>query len=165
MPEQDKKTFEDFSHLDPAGQANMVNTSSKPATKRLARAAGCVRMEATTISKIRQQVIAKGDVLATARIAGIMAAKQTALLIPLCHPIGLDSVSIEFDLCDTWIEIMATANVVARTGAEMEAMVAVTAAALTIYDMCKSIDRSMVIDNVRLMEKTGGASGDYTRKE
>ncbi len=165
MPDSSNKPFEDFSHLDPAGQAHMVDTSSKPVTARQARAEGCIRMGEATIARIRQQQIAKGDVLATARIAGIMAAKQTASFIPLCHPIGLDSVTIEFEMHDTSIQIRAIANVMARTGVEMEALVAVTTAALTIYDMCKSLDRGMVIDRVRLMEKTGGVSGHYLRKD
>lgn len=165
MVNENDKPFEDFSHLNPAGHARMVDTSSKPVTARRARADGRVRMNQTTIDKIRNQQIAKGDVLATARIAGIMAAKQTASLIPMCHPIGLDSVAIEFNVHDDSIDILATADVMARTGVEMEALVAVTTAALTIYDMCKSLDRGMVIDQVQLLEKTGGASGHYLRKE
>jgi cyclic pyranopterin phosphate synthase len=122
-------------------------------------------MHSDTLVKIRDQQIAKGDVLATARIAGIMAAKQTAGLIPLCHPLGLDSITIEFELQESAIAISTTVKVSARTGVEMEALVSASVAALTIYDMCKSLDRGMTIDAIRLEEKSGGASGHYLRKE
>ncbi len=154
-----------FSHLDDKGRARMVDTGAKPVTRRVARASGNVAMNAATIRAIEDRTVEKGDVVAAARIAGIMAAKKTASLIPLCHPISLDSVSIDFDVKGESIELVATAVATGRTGVEMEALVAVSVAALTIYDMCKSLDRGMVIQSIRLEEKSGGASGHFLRKE
>lgn len=153
-----------FTHLGPTGQARMVDTGEKPVTRRLARASGRVRMQPETVSRIVDSSVAKGDVLATARIAGIMAAKQTSGLIPLCHPLGLDAVSVEFNLAEEAVEIAATVTVTGRTGVEMEALTAVSVAALTIYDMCKSVDREMTVEAVRLDEKSGGRGGRYLRE-
>ncbi len=142
----------------------MVDVGGKKITKRLARAQGRVLMQAETLRLIMQREVAKGDVLEVARLAGIMAAKRTGDLIPLCHPLGLDSVSISFNQRDECtLEIEATSAVHARTGVEMEALTAVSVAALTVYDMCKSVDRSMVIDDICLIEKKGGKSGHYLR--
>jgi cyclic pyranopterin monophosphate synthase len=155
-----------LSHFDEQGASRMVDVSSKHATLREARASGRVRMMPPTLELIRQGGVAKGDVLAVARLAGIMAAKQTSGLIPLCHPLPLDSVEVSFDFPDgATVAIEAVARVTARTGVEMEALVAVSVAALTIYDMCKSVDRSMIIEEVRLDEKKGGGSGHFQRKE
>jgi cyclic pyranopterin phosphate synthase len=159
------KPAEGFSHLDELGQARMVNVADKPFSARMAQASGRIAMKETTVAAIRNQQVIKGDVLATARIAGIMAAKQTGQLIPLCHPLALDAVSVDFQLGEGSVGIRATAMVNARTGVEMEALTAVTVAALTIYDMCKSIDKGMVIEQVCLVEKVGGASGHYLRKD
>lgn len=143
----------------------MVDVGSKPITARAARASGRVRMAAETQTLIRDRRAAKGDVLEVARLAGIMAAKRTAELIPLCHVLPLDSVTIDFSYPDeTSVEITATVTVQARTGVEMEALTAVSVAALTIYDMCKSVDRAITIEQVRLEEKSGGRSGHFQRK-
>jgi cyclic pyranopterin phosphate synthase len=156
----------DSSHFDAEGRARMIDVGSKPITERMARASGCVRMQPATLARIRSHGIAKGDVLAVARLAGIMAAKRTAELIPLCHPLPLDGVTVEFAFPDdATLAIEARVSVTARTGAEMEALLAVSVAALTVYDMCKSLDRGMTIDAVRLEEKSGGRSGHFTRGE
>lgn len=142
----------------------MVDVGSKPITDRLARASGIISMRSETLAAIRERGVGKGDVLEVARLAGIMAAKRTGDLIPLCHPLGLDSVEIRFDLVDdNTVRIEASTRVAARTGVEMEALVAVSTAALTIYDMCKAIDRGMVISEIQLEEKRGGKSGHYVR--
>ncbi len=154
----------ELSHFDEQGGSRMVDVGAKAVTLRTARAYGRVRMAEATLRLIRDRDMAKGDVLEVARLAGIMAAKKTADLIPLCHPLGLDSVTISFDFPDaTSVAIEALANVTAKTGVEMEALVAVSVAGLTIYDMCKSVDREMTIEMVRLEEKTGGRSGHYIR--
>jgi cyclic pyranopterin phosphate synthase len=154
----------DLTHFDPSGASRMVDVSDKPATKRTARASGRVRMAAATLALIRDRRAAKGDVLEVARLAGIQAAKRTGDLIPLCHPLGLDAVSIDFAVEeDETLRIEATATVTARTGVEMEALTAVTVAALTVIDMCKSVDRTMVIERVQLEEKSGGRSGHFVR--
>ncbi|MBK96025.1 MAG: cyclic pyranopterin monophosphate synthase MoaC [Planctomycetaceae bacterium] len=156
----------DFTHFDDDGAARMVDVGSKQATHRVAKAAGIVRMKPQTLAKITAGDVHKGNVLEVARLAGIMATKQTGNLIPLCHPLGIDSVSIDFEAIDSEaIEIEATVSVFAKTGVEMEAMTAVSVAALTIYDMCKSVDRSMMISDVRLVEKSGGKSGHFIRGE
>jgi cyclic pyranopterin phosphate synthase len=144
----------------------MVDVSGKSVTSRSARASGRIRMGASTLSLIHDRRIAKGDVLEVARIAGIMAAKRTGELIPLCHPLGIDSVEIALNAVppDT-IEIEATVKIEGRTGVEMEALTAVSVAALTIYDMCKSADRGMVIERIQLEEKSGGRSGTFGRAE
>ena len=143
----------------------MVDVGSKDVTVRIARASGRVRFaEAETVALIRNRKVSKGDVLEVARLAGIMSAKRTSEVIPLCHTIPLDSVEVRFDFPDrTVIGIRAEARATARTGVEMEALVAVSTAALTIYDMCKSVDRAMVIEQVRLEEKSGGRSGHFVR--
>jgi cyclic pyranopterin monophosphate synthase len=142
----------------------MVNVGGKPVCERIARASGMVRMATDTLALIRDRKLAKGDVLEVARLAGIMAAKRTAELIPLCHPLPLDAVTIDFDFPDeSTVTIVAEARVTARTGVEMEALTAVSVAALTIYDMCKGVDRGMAIAEIRLEEKSGGRSGHWRR--
>jgi cyclic pyranopterin phosphate synthase len=144
----------------------MVDVGGKPETARRAVASSRVRMLPATLTLIRDKSISKGDVLEVARLAGIMAAKQTAGLIPLCHPLPLTSVKLEFAVDGTDVlRISATAEVVARTGVEMEALTAVSVAALTVYDMCKAIDRGMVIESIRLDEKSGGKSGEFRRSD
>ena len=153
-----------LTHLDEQGRARMVDVSDKAVTRREARAGARLRMQPATLERILAGDLPKGDVLAVARTAGIMAAKQTSSLIPLCHPLPLDSVvvSLERDGADT-LRIEATVNVTAKTGAEMEALVAVSVAGLTVYDMCKAIDRGMELGDVVLLEKSGGKSGSYRR--
>jgi cyclic pyranopterin phosphate synthase len=151
-----------LTHVDDSGKAQMVDVGAKPETRRVAVARGSVLMRAETLGQIKRNGFEKGDVLGVARVAGIMAAKSTSQLIPLCHPFPLDHVKVEFEL-DTQrnaVDITATASTTAKTGVEMEAMVAVSVAGLTIYDMCKSVDRTMRIDGVRLASKRGGKSGD-----
>ncbi|MEQ8967208.1 MAG: cyclic pyranopterin monophosphate synthase MoaC [Azospirillaceae bacterium] len=154
---------DDLTHFDARGNARMVDVSTKAATDRSATAKGRITMQPETLRLIRDGAHAKGDVLGIARIAGIMAAKRTGELIPLCHPLGLDSVTLDLS-CDEAagaVEIAATAKVTGRTGVEMEAMTAVSVAALTVYDMCKAVDRGMVIGDIRLTHKSGGKSGTY----
>jgi cyclic pyranopterin phosphate synthase len=154
----------ELSHLDTKGASRMVDVGGKEVTVRMARASGRLRLQAETAALIRQRGLSKGDVLDVARLAGIMAAKRTAELIPLCHSVPLDAVVVSFEFSDpTVITIQAEARATARTGVEMEALVAVSSAALTIYDMCKSVDRAMVIEQVRLEEKSGGRSGHFVR--
>lgn len=156
----------EFSHFDEQGASRMVDVSAKPVSFRLARASGLVRMEPTTLVMILDRAMAKGDVLEVARLAGIMAAKRTGDLIPLCHPLGIDSVAISLVAADDrTLRIEATVKVEGRTGVEMEALTAVSVAALTVYDMCKAVDRGMVVDAVRLEEKSGGRSGHYRRDD
>ncbi len=150
-----------FTHLDPLGRARMVDVTAKDATHRRAVARCRVHMEPETSSAIASCAIAKGDVLAVARVAGIQAAKQTANLLPLCHPLLVGSVYVNFRIEDSHVEIETQVDTVDRTGVEMEAMTACAVAALTIYDMCKSIDRSMTIGELALWEKTGGRSGTW----
>lgn len=155
----------DLTHFDPSGAARMVDVGSKAVTNRVAKASGLVRMLPATLQRIKDRGFAKGDVLEVARLAGIMAAKRTAELIPLCHPLPLDSVTIGFSfLDDQTVAITAEVRVTAKTGVEMEALVAVSVAALTIYDMCKAIDRGMSIERVQLEEKSGGKSGTFVRE-
>lgn len=156
---------EQLTHLDERGQARMVDVGAKPETVREAVARGRVRMNPSTLRLITAGETPKGDVLAAARIAGIMAAKRTGDLIPLCHPIGLDSVSVELrpDAEASTVEIEAVTRTTGRTGVEMEALTAVSVAALTLYDMVKAVDRGMVIDAVRLVRKSGGKSGLWER--
>jgi len=153
----------ELTHLDSAGKARMVDVGGKTETRRVAVAAGRIRMSPVALNAIRDGAVPKGDVLAAARIAGIMAAKKTAELIPLCHPLALDAASVDFAVLDDGVEATATASLTGRTGVEMEAMVAVSVALLTIYDMAKAVDKAMVIDAVRLIEKRGGKSGDWRR--
>lgn len=150
-----------LTHLDERGQARMVDVGAKPETARRAVAAGRIRMAATALGAIRDGSGPKGDVLAAARIAGIMAAKKTGELIPLCHPLALDAVTVDFAFEDGAIAVTAAASLTGRTGVEMEAMTAAAIALLTIYDMAKAIDKGMVIEQVRLTEKTGGKSGAW----
>jgi cyclic pyranopterin phosphate synthase len=156
---------ERLTHLDPLGRARMVDVTPKEATHRRAVARCKVVMRPDTASLIASGAISKGDVLAVARVAGIQAAKQTPLLIPLCHPLLVGSVHVNFTIEDAHVEVEAQVDTVDRTGVEMEAMTACTIAALTIYDMCKSVDRSMTISDVTLWEKTGGRSGTYRRAQ
>jgi cyclic pyranopterin phosphate synthase len=154
----------ELTHFDERGASRMVDVSGKEETLRTARARGLVRMEPATLALIRDRGVAKGDVFEVARLAGIMAAKRTGELIPLCHPLGIDAVSVDFaEADDRTLAVEATVTVRGRTGVEMEALTAVSVAALTVYDMCKAVDRGMVIDGVRLEEKTGGRSGSYRR--
>lgn len=154
----------DLSHFDETGASRMVDTGGKPETERTARASARVRAQPATIALIRDKGVAKGDVREVARLAGIMAAKKTAELIPLCHPLPLTAVAVDFAFDgDTDLVIEATAKVVGRTGVEMEALTAVSVAALTVYDMCKAVDRSMTIEAIRLEEKSGGRSGHFVR--
>jgi cyclic pyranopterin phosphate synthase len=154
-----------LTHFDANGGGRMVDVSAKPSTDRFARASATVRMKPATLQTIQQVNAEKGDVLAVARLAGIMAAKQTADLIPLCHPLSLDGVELSFETgSDDTVRVIADVRVHAKTGVEMEALVAASTAALTIYDMCKAIDRGMVIEHVRLEEKSGGQSGTYHRE-
>jgi cyclic pyranopterin phosphate synthase len=156
-------TASDFTHLDPLGRARMVDVTAKDATHRRAVARCKVFMEADTASRIASGAVTKGDVLAVARVAGIQAAKQTSHLIPLCHPLLVGSVFVNFQIEESHVQVEAQVDTVDRTGVEMEAMTACSVAALTIYDMCKSIDRSMMIGELALWEKTGGRSGTYRR--
>lgn len=152
-----------FTHLDPLGRARMVDVTPKEPTHRRAIARGRVTMTPETASAVAQGAIKKGDVLAVARVAGIQAAKRTSDLVPLCHPLLVGAVNVNFEILDESIEIEASVETVDRTGVEMEALTACSVAALTVYDMCKSIDRSMVIGEIALWEKTGGRSGHYKR--
>jgi len=153
-----------LSHFDDDGASRMVDVSAKPITRREARASGCVRMLPATLALVRDGQAAKGDVLEVARLAGIMAAKRTADLIPLCHTLPLDSVAIDFQFVgDTILRIETTVRATARTGVEMEALTAVSVAALTVYDMCKAVDREMQIEALQLEEKSGGRSGHFVR--
>ncbi len=154
----------ELTHFDKNGASRMVDVGGKLVTQRVARAAGRVRVRESTLQLIRDRKMAKGDVLEVARLAGIMAAKKTSELIPLCHPLPLDSVDILFEFLDErTIQIEASVQVTARTGVEMEALTAVSVAALTIYDMCKAIDRGISIERLVLLEKQGGKSGHYVR--
>ena len=157
----------DFTHFDENGKARMVNVGEKQDTKRRAVAAGRVLVNQKTFDLIRSGGMKKGDVLTVAQVAGIMGAKRTPDLIPMCHPIMLSGVNLKLTLNETdlAVEIMAETSCTGPTGVEMEALTAVSAAALTVYDMCKAVQRDMVIDNIRLLEKTGGVSGDFKREE
>jgi cyclic pyranopterin monophosphate synthase len=150
-----------FTHFDAAGQAHMVDVGAKPVSHRVAIAEGRIGMQPETAARIRAGDHRKGDVLGVARIAGIMAAKRTGDLIPLCHPIGLSRVALELETGDDHVRVQATCEVQGQTGVEMEALTAVSIALLTIYDMCKAVDRGMHIEGVRLLEKHGGRSGSW----
>ena len=156
-----------FSHFDAQGNAIMVDVGEKNSTSRLALASGTVRMSREAFGMVKAGKMAKGDVLGVARIAGIMAAKKVPDLIPLTHPLMIDTVQVDFDFHDedSIIQIRATVGTHGKTGVEMEAMTAVSIAALTIYDMCKAVDKTMVISNVCLLEKSGGKSGIFVRSE
>lgn len=152
----------ELTHLDAEGKARMVDIGGKAETRRVAVASGRIAMSADALAAIRNGEVPKGDVLATARIAGIMAAKKCAELIPLCHPLALDAVTVDFALEDGGVRVTASASLSGRTGVEMEAMTACSIALLTIYDMAKAIDKAMVIGDVRLLSKSGGKSGNWT---
>jgi cyclic pyranopterin monophosphate synthase len=145
-----------FTHLDSQGRAAMVDIGDKPITAREAIAEGYITLQPATLAAITDGTVPKGEVLSTARIAGILAAKKCGELIPLCHPLPIESVSVDFDFKNEKIHITAAARITAKTGVEMEALTAVSIAALTIYDMCKAIDKTMSIDGIRLVKKTGG---------
>ena len=155
---------EELTHIDEQGRPRMVDVSAKPDTQRQAVAKGVVRMQASTLDRIKKGQMAKGDVLAVAQLAGIMAAKQTPHLIPLCHPLLIADVKVEFrlDEANSAVEITTTVKSTGKTGVEMEALTATAVAALTIYDMCKAVDRGMKIENIRLVKKSGGKSGTIT---
>lgn len=153
-----------FTHLDPLGRARMVDVTPKDPTHRRAIARGRITMTGETASAVAQGAIKKGDVLAVARVAGIQAAKRASDLLPLCHPLLVGAVAVNFEINDTSVDIEAQVETVDRTGVEMEALTACSVAALTVYDMCKSMDRSMVIGDIALWEKTGGRSGHYRRE-
>ncbi|HEX5537782.1 MAG TPA: cyclic pyranopterin monophosphate synthase MoaC [Sphingobium sp.] len=150
-----------LTHLDQSGAAHMVDVSGKGETTRQAIATGRIEMSAEAAEAVRAGAVKKGDVLAVARVAGIMAAKKTADLVPLCHPLPLTGVTLDLDLSDTIVTATATVRTRGQTGVEMEALTAVSVALLTIYDMTKSIDKAMVIKDICLIEKTGGKSGDW----
>ena len=154
-----------LTHLDALGNARMVDVGGKTATQRSAIARGTIVMSAAALAAIRDGAAPKGDVLAAARIAGIMAAKKTAELIPLCHPLALDAVTLDFAFIDAGVEATATASLTGRTGVEMEALTAASIALMTIYDMAKALDKAMVIGPLRLIEKRGGKSGDWFAPE
>ena len=156
---------DNLTHFNARGEAQMVDVGAKPATERKAIAEGCIQMEAGTLAKIRRGRHDKGDVLAVARVAGIMAAKRTAELVPLCHPLRLTRIALELDIDakNNRVRCTATAATRERTGVDMEALTAVQIALLTIYDMCKAVDRGMEITGVRLLHKSGGKSGEWNR--
>ncbi len=151
-----------LTHLDDSGTARMVDVGAKTATARMARAGGIIRMSAEALAAIKAGDAPKGDVLGAARIAAIMAAKKTGELVPLCHPLSLDAVDVDFAFEDDGVRVTATASLTGKTGVEMEAMVAVSVALLTVYDMAKALDKGMMIGEVRLLEKLGGKSGHWT---
>jgi cyclic pyranopterin monophosphate synthase len=153
-----------LTHVGKSGEARMVDVSRKGITRRTARASGSVSMRPETVAALRDGRGPKGDPLESARLAGILAAKRTAELVPLCHPLALEHVDVEATLGESGVTIASSVVVSGKTGAEMEALVAVSAAALTVYDMCKALDREMVIGSIRLEEKTGGKSGAYRRR-
>jgi len=151
----------DLTHIDETGKARMVDVSAKASTRREASAQAILTMQVETIRKICENELAKGDVLGVARIAGVMAAKRTAELIPLCHSLPLSDISVEFEIGTTQIIVKTNAVTIAQTGVEMEALTAATVAALTIYDMVKAVDKRVIIGDIHLLSKTGGKSGDF----
>ena len=155
----------EFTHFNEEGHARMVDVTEKPETFRTAAASAVVNMLPSTVEAIRSGGVYKGDVLSVAQVAAIMAAKNTAQIIPMCHPLLLGGVDIRFRLNEASVEILAQVQCKGETGAEMEALTAVAAAALTIYDMCKALQKDMEITDIRLLQKTGGKSGDYQREE
>ena len=155
----------EFTHLNQQGEASMVDVADKPVTDRVARAESVLLMAPETLVALQEQSLAKGDVLAVARIAGIQGAKQTSALIPLCHPLMLTKVAVEFEfLAPDRLRILTMCRVSGSTGVEMEALTAASVAALTVYDMCKAIDRAMVIEKTQLIAKSGGQRGDFLRE-
>ena len=157
----------DFTHFNEQGRAKMVDVGEKPVSERTAAAAGRVLVSAQTLALIRSGGMKKGDVLTVAQIAGVMGAKRTPELIPMCHPVLLDGIDLQLSLCDEPPAVLIRAEVscAGRTGVEMEALTAVSAAALTVYDMCKAVQKDMVIDKIRLLRKSGGVHGDFVREE
>ncbi|MGD0884225.1 MAG: cyclic pyranopterin monophosphate synthase MoaC [Thermodesulfovibrionales bacterium] len=155
-----------LSHLDKEGKATMVDVSEKSPTKREAVARGSVHMKPETLQLIMDNAIEKGDVISVARVAGIMGAKKTSELIPLCHPLNVTSIAVEItvDEARSLVDVEATAKTIGQTGVEMEALTAVSVAALTVYDMCKAVDKEMVISGIMLMKKRGGKSGEFKRR-
>jgi cyclic pyranopterin phosphate synthase len=153
----------EFTHLDESGDARMVDVTGKAVTARVAVASGRVLVSAEVIALLRAGEVPKGDVLAVARVAGIMAAKQTPTLIPLCHPLAISGVSVDLTVTDTSVDLVATVRTADRTGVEMEALTAVSVAALTVVDMVKAVDKAAVITDIRVESKSGGKSGDWTR--
>jgi len=160
MPNQSQ-----LSHINAAGQATMVDVGAKTATHREAVARGFIALQKETLQMLQQNALPKGNAIETARLAGIMAAKRTGELIPLCHPLGLDFVDVQIATQENGLAIEATAHCHGQTGVEMEALTAVGVAALTLYDMCKAVDKMMVIGEIRLVKKSGGRSGDFVRPE
>jgi cyclic pyranopterin phosphate synthase len=154
-----------LSHIDENGKAQMVDVGNKEDTKRSATASGKVFMSVETIEALKKQELQKGDVLGVARVAGIQAAKKTSDLIPLCHPLAVNFASVDFRIKESHVEIEATVKTSGKTGVEMEALTACSVTALTIYDMCKALDKSVTIEEIKLLEKTGGKSGDWHRPE
>ena len=155
----------DFTHFNDQGRARMVDVTEKETTTRTASAMASVRMDPSTAEAVRTGGVSKGDVLAVAQVAGIMAAKRTGDLIPMCHPVALTGVDIRFAVKEDRVDILAVARCKGETGVEMEAMAAVSIAALTVYDMCKAVQRDVRISDIRLVRKTGGVHGDYEEKE
>lgn len=155
----------EFTHFNESGRAHMVEVSEKEDTKRIAVAIGIIKMKKETINLIREGLIKKGDVLSVAQVGGIMGAKKTSDLIPMCHNIFLTGADIRFNILEDRIEIESEVKTVGKTGVEMEALTSVSLAALTIYDMCKAVDKDMTISDIKLIKKTGGKSGEYIRKE
>ena len=151
----------DLTHVDAAGKARMVDVSGKDVTRRVAAAQAVVTMQPETLEKIRLNTLAKGDALGVARVAGVLAAKRTDELIPLCHSLPLSDVSVDFEIGENTLTIHTSATTLAQTGVEMEALTAATVAALTVYDMAKAVDKRMTIESVHLVSKTGGKSGDF----
>lgn len=156
-----KSPDKEFSHLDSQGNARMVDVSGKSVTGRKARATGRISMAPETVRLLAEKALPKGDVLAVARVAGIMAAKETSRLIPMCHPLNIEHVKIEFEINEarSTVDIEASVRLNGKTGVEMEALTAVSVAALTIYDMCKAVDKGMVVSDIKVIEKSGGNSG------
>ena len=154
----------ELTHLDEQGKARMVDVAAKAETVRVAVASGRILLAPETVQLLRDNAVPKGDVVAVARVAGIMAAKKTSELIPLCHPLPITKISLDFVIVETGVEIVATVGVTGKTGVEMEALTAVSVAALTIYDMVKAVDRAAVITDIRLDEKSGGKSGYFKRE-
>lgn len=152
-----------LSHFDKDGRPHMVDVGAKDMSQRVAIASGFVSLNKKTVDLVKENKLAKGDVLAIAELAGIMGAKQTATLIPLCHPLGLDHVSVRLSLTPKGVAIEAECHITGKTGVEMEAMTAVSVAALTIYDMCKAVDKAITIDQIKLLYKSGGKSGVFER--
>jgi cyclic pyranopterin phosphate synthase len=159
------KNNDELTHFDRAGNAVMVDVSAKEPSARRAAATGRILMERSTAEVIRRGTAAKGDVLGVARIAGIMAAKETARLIPLCHPLVFERCTLDFEIEEAAVSAACVVSLRGKTGAEMEALTGVSVALLTIYDMCKAIDRAMTLSDIRLLEKSGGSSGEWSRSE